>query len=103
MIKNLLIVTLIALVAAAGWECRRSDESTGPTTPPAKQTAVNPAVMPHTITDTEIGREAVCPVMGNKVKIARETLACEYQGKTYYFCCPACPPMFYNDPHKYAK
>ena len=26
-----------------------------------------------------------------------------YGGKTYYFCCAGCKPMFDKDPAKYAK
>ena len=26
-----------------------------------------------------------------------------YHGKTYYFCCPECQPMFEKDPAKYIK
>jgi YHS domain-containing protein len=103
MIKNILIVALIALIAVSMWECRRSNESTNPTTPLTKETTVNPAVMPHKITDAEIGQDAICPVMGDAVKVTQDTLCCEYKGKVYYFCCPACPPLFNKDPDKYAK
>ena len=27
----------------------------------------------------------------------------EYKGKTYYFCCSGCKPMFDKNPQKYIK
>ena len=26
-----------------------------------------------------------------------------YKGKTYYFCCPGCKPLFDKNPEKYIK
>jgi YHS domain-containing protein len=47
---------------------------------------------------------AVCPVMGTKIadvsKAAGKTV---YKGKTYYFCCRGCKPLFDKDPEKYIK
>lgn len=40
----------------------------------------------------------VCPVMGGK---ARKELSAEYQGRTVYFCCAACPDKFEANPEKY--
>ncbi len=47
---------------------------------------------------------AVCPVMGNAVPdITKAAGKSVYKGKTYYFCCPACKPMFDANPAKYVK
>ncbi len=51
----------------------------------------------------EVGKEAVCPVMGVKFKVTPVTQAADYKGKTYYFCCNTCPPEFQKNPDKYAK
>jgi len=40
----------------------------------------------------------ICPVMGGK---ATEEHSYEYDGKTYYFCCPGCIDSFKADPEKY--
>lgn len=40
----------------------------------------------------------ICPVMGGK---AKKQYSDTYQGKTYYFCCPACIDKFKNNPEKY--
>ena len=65
--------------------------------------AVKIPVLPHTITDAEVGQKAVCPVMGSEITVTKETLSAEYNGKTYYFCCGGCPDEFKANPDKYAK
>ncbi|MBI5744068.1 MAG: YHS domain-containing protein [Elusimicrobia bacterium] len=50
----------------------------------------------------EIGKEAVCPVTGDKVKISPETISVTYKGRIYYFCCNECDTLFKADPEKYA-
>jgi len=40
---------------------------------------------------------------GNNVKKSQAYASTEYQGKTYYFCCAACPGEFKKNPGKYAK
>lgn len=48
-------------------------------------------------------KEAVCPVMGNKVHPDASTEWTVYQGKVYYFCCPGCKPKFTSDPAGYVS
>jgi YHS domain-containing protein len=44
----------------------------------------------------------VCPVTGNKIpSIAKAVGHSLYKGKTYYFCCKMCKPLFDKDPQKY--
>ncbi len=45
--------------------------------------------------------EVRCPVMGAVVRDPDSALKSEYKGRTYYFCCPGCKPMFDADPEKY--
>ena len=43
----------------------------------------------------------ICPVSGEKISSVSAAAAHEtYKGKTYYFCCPACKPMFDKNPDK---
>jgi xanthine dehydrogenase accessory factor len=42
--------------------------------------------------------EAIDPVCGMTVDISRGGLPFEYEGTTYYFCCPGCRRTFENDP-----
>jgi YHS domain-containing protein len=47
---------------------------------------------------------AVCPVMGSAIPdVSKAAGKSVYQGKTYYFCCSACKPMFDANPAKYVK
>ena len=50
----------------------------------------------------EIGKEAVCPVTGEKFTVSTETVSVSYKGKAYYFCCPGCDKSFKANPEKYA-
>lgn len=56
---------------------------------------------------SEIKKDAdetvVCPVTGDKMKKSKAYDKVEYKGKTYYFCCDMCKPMFLKDPEKYIK
>ncbi|HVP35972.1 MAG TPA: YHS domain-containing protein [Terriglobales bacterium] len=48
----------------------------------------------HKITKEELGKEATCPVTKKSFKITKDTPAIDFQGKTYYFCCPGCVDKF---------
>lgn len=48
----------------------------------------------HKITDEELGKKAVCPVTNRNFTITKDTPAIEFQGQTYYFCCPGCIGKF---------
>jgi len=46
----------------------------------------------------------VCPVTGEKIASIKDAAGhSTYKGKTYYFCCESCKPMFDKDPAKYIK
>lgn len=46
----------------------------------------------------------VCPVTGEKIASIKDAAGhSTYKGKTYYFCCPSCKPMFDKNPAKYVK
>lgn len=44
-----------------------------------------------------------CPVSGETFNKSDNTDSMEYQGKTYYFCCPNCLEKFKENPDKYIK
>lgn len=52
-------------------------------------------------TELAIGKEAICPVLGDKFTITESTPVVEYEGKKYYFCCPGCDTKFMKNPEKY--
>ena len=46
----------------------------------------------------------VCPVTGEKIASIKAAVGhSTYRGKTYYFCCSSCKPMFDKDPAKYVR
>jgi xanthine dehydrogenase accessory factor len=45
--------------------------------------------------------EAIDPVCGMTVKADASSRPYEFEGSTYYFCCPACRRAFERDPHAY--
>jgi YHS domain-containing protein len=47
-----------------------------------------------------VNDEATCPVKGTVGKKA-DMVPFEYQGQTYYLCCPACAEAIKADPGKY--
>lgn len=49
------------------------------------------------------GNKMVCPVMGTIFKADKDTKSYEYEGKTYYFCCPECLNKFNTEPKKYIE
>ena len=45
----------------------------------------------------------ICPVTKEKISSVKDAAGSStYKGKTYYFCCAGCKPMFDKDPAKYA-
>lgn len=53
--------------------------------------------------DTDAEEEAVDPVCNMTVTVAGARYHAEHEGKTYYFCCPACRKLFRNSPKEYLK
>jgi YHS domain-containing protein len=49
---------------------------------------------------TELKPQTRCPVTGNPID---KQYFADYNGKRVYFCCPACPATFKEDPDKYMK
>lgn len=47
--------------------------------------------------------EAIDPVCDMTVTVAGARYHTEFEGKTYYFCCPACRKLFQNNPGDYLK
>ena len=45
-------------------------------------------------------RDVVC---GMQVDPAKAAATSEYNGKTYYFCCPDCPKAFQANPEKFVS
>lgn len=47
--------------------------------------------------------QLVCPVTGDVIADKNRAAShADFEGKRYYFCCASCPPMFKQNPSKYA-
>lgn len=55
------------------------------------------------VTTEETGKEASCPVTGEKLTVSTDTVSALYKGATYYFCCAGCDKAFMANPEKYAR
>ncbi len=62
--------------------------------------AAKPAAKPARVKAAPL----ICPVTGEAITSVKDAVGSSvYQGKTYYFCCPSCKPLFDKDPQKYAR
>jgi YHS domain-containing protein len=86
-VKSLL--ALAAVVGFAGAALAQSGSAA-----PAKPAAKAPA---------KAAPAPVCPITGEKVADIKTAEKSTYKGKTYYFCCGGCKPMFDKNPAKYVK
>lgn len=53
--------------------------------------------------EAKIGDTTKCPISGEQFVVSDSSPHAEYNGKTYYFCCPDCEAKFKSDPAKYSK
>ena len=70
-----------------------------PTAPATTTTAApSPLVAPG---EAKIGDRTTCIVSGHEFVVTADSPHADYNGKTYYFCCPDCPKAFEANPAKY--
>lgn len=106
--KHMMIIALVTpllLAAAPAFASNCHPEHSGHKHPAAAQkkpAAKKSAPVYREVTKAEIGKSAVCPVTGEKLKVAKDTISMSYKGRKYYFCCPGCDKSFMKDPGKYA-
>jgi Cu+-exporting ATPase len=95
-IKSTLLLCSLFAVACGG-------SAPPPAAPsPAAASAVatpGPLVAPG---EAKIGDRTKCPVSGHEFVVTADSPHAEYNGKTYYFCCPDCPKAFQANPEKFA-
>ena len=72
-----------------GMECGHHEgaEPTGPVVAPG---------------EAHVGDTTTCPVSGERFVVTEQSPHSEYEGHTYYFCCPHCIERFEADPAHYA-
>ena len=81
----------LLLVGSASW-------AGGQTATPKPATPAKPA--PKAVAKAA---PVVCAVTGEAIPDVKTAGKSVYKGKTYYFCCAGCKPMFDKNPAKYAK
>ena len=53
--------------------------------------------------EAKIGYRTNCIVSGHEFVVKADSPHAEYNGKTYYFCCPDCPKAFEANPEKFVS
>ncbi len=95
-IKDTLLLCSLFAVACAG------SVPAPPVAPSPAATAADvssrPLVAPG---EAKIGDRTKCPVSGDEFVVQADSPHTEYNGKTYYFCCPDCPKEFQAHPEKF--
>ncbi|MDO8805809.1 MAG: heavy metal-binding domain-containing protein [Elusimicrobiota bacterium] len=75
----------------------------GQETDKAVEEKKTPEAVLRKVTEEETGKEAACPITGEKFIISTETISASYKDASYYFCCPGCDKSFIANPEKYLK
>ncbi|MBM4342071.1 MAG: YHS domain-containing protein [Deltaproteobacteria bacterium] len=95
---SFVIATLGCAVLGCGGAQSKPAADPAPT-PAAAAAAPAPAPAPAV---TPPAGEVKCPVSGEGFTPSATSPSSEYNGKTYYFCCPGCKKKFDADPAKFA-
>lgn len=102
----ILLLTSFTLVACGGSSAQQGgtttashDEehehaSTSATTSTSSATVVAPG-------EAHVGDTTTCPISGETFVVTETSPHAEYEGRTYYFCCPGCDSRFQADPAHY--
>jgi len=91
-IKSMLLLCLFT-VACAG----SAPPPAAPSSNPAAA-ASQPLVAPG---EAKVGDRTKCIVSGHEFVVTADSPHAEYNGNTYYFCCPDCPKAFQEHPEKF--
>jgi YHS domain-containing protein len=86
------LLALLAMVSACGGASQQTNHTETPAQAQAPVVAAGEA---------KPGDRSMCPVSKDAFTIKADSPSAEYQGKTYYFCCPGCKEEFVKDPAKY--
>jgi YHS domain-containing protein len=92
---------LTTLVSASALLVACGGAAPAPATPATPSASSAPSSDVKAPGDAKIGDRTRCPVSGEEFTVTADSPHADYQGKTYYFCCPHCPEKFQADPSKY--
>jgi len=87
--------------------CSSNPRPAAPAAPAAVNAAPAATTAPATTDlkapgEAKIGDTTKCPISGEQFVVSESSPHAEYEGKTYYFCCPDCAGKFKSDPAKFA-
>jgi YHS domain-containing protein len=94
-IKSTLLLCSLFAAACAG----SAPPPAAPT--PAAPAAAAPSTPLVAAGEAKVGDRTKCIVSGHEFVVKDDSPHAEYNGKTYYFCCPDCPKAFAAHPEKY--
>ena len=92
--KSTLLLCSLFAVACAG---SPPPPPAAPSPTPAAASSA-PLVAPG---EAKVGDRTKCIVSGHEFVVTADSPHAEYNGKTYYFCCPDCPKAFEANPDKF--
>lgn len=96
----MIVPAFVVLVAACGGNrTEPATPSAAPASSAAPSASAASAVVP--IGEAKVGDKTLCPVSKEEFVVTASSPKVEYEGKTYYFCCPGCDAKFKADPKKY--
>ncbi|HEY6175778.1 MAG TPA: YHS domain-containing protein [Kofleriaceae bacterium] len=92
---------LLCSLSIAFWAAACAGSAPPPAAPKADTaTATVPAPL-VAAGEAKVGDRTKCIVSGHEFVVKADSPHAEYNGKTYYFCCPDCPKAFAAHPEKY--
>jgi len=94
-IKSSLLLCSLFVAACGG----TAPPPAAPTTPAAAGAAASSPLV--AAGEAKVGDRTKCIVSGHEFVVKADSPHAEYNGKTYYFCCPDCPKAFAAHPEKY--
>ncbi len=96
---SVLLVSSIFLAACGGGTPAATTPS-GESAPAGEEAAKGPLKAPG---EAAVGDRTTCPVSGEEFVVTAESPKVEFEGKTYYTCCPGCQKKLEAEPEKYLK
>lgn len=97
-IKSTFLLYSLFVAACAG----SAPPPAAPAPVPAAAAAAAPSTPLVAAGEAKVGDRTKCPVSGHEFVVTADSPHADYNGKTYYFCCPDCPKAFAANPEKFA-